>query len=83
MNDRPRGPDAGDIIGGVILIFFGLCILLVGGGCTIMWLMILFSPGAGLRAADGWGVLLISMAAAGAGLFAIVKGVQLFRKRRD
>ena len=77
-----NGTSGGDKVGGVVLIFCGLCILLVGGGCTILWLSIMFSQ-SGLRGGgDGWGMLLISILAAAAGLFAIVKGVQMFRGKR-
>jgi hypothetical protein len=81
MSDGPAGPGTGDILGGIVLIFFGLCILLVGGGCTIAWFMIMFTDRTGIGRTDGWGMLLISMVAAAAGLFAIVKGVQMFRGR--
>lgn len=78
MNDGPTGPRAGDILGGVVLILFGLCILLVGGGCTILWLSVMFAD-RGMRGSDGGFMLVISIVAAAAGLFAIVKGVQIFR----
>jgi|GEM_PF-1852681 len=83
MNDRQTGPGSGDILGGVVLMFFGLCIFLVGGGCTFVWVMIMFTERTGLSGQDGWAMLLISIIAAAAGLFAFYKGLQLFRGRRS
>jgi len=45
MNDE--GPSAGQILGGLFMLLFGLCITLVGGGCTLLWLSELNSPYSG------------------------------------
>jgi hypothetical protein len=81
MDERGSGPRTGDIIGGVVLIFFGLCILLVGGGCAIFWIALMFNQSS-YGASDGAGLLVLSLAAAAAGLFAIVMGVRMFMKKR-
>lgn len=39
-----EGPTTGQKLLGVFMILFGLCILLLGGGCTILWLSELSSP---------------------------------------
>ncbi len=75
-----NGPSGGDIVAGVVLILFGLCILLVGGGCTIFWLMLMLDRSS-WGGSDGPGLLLVSLVAAAAGLFAIVKGVQMLRRK--
>lgn len=38
MGDHGRGPSAGAILVGIFLTLFGLCLLLTGGACTIIWL---------------------------------------------
>jgi hypothetical protein len=83
MSGDGQGPGAGNIIAGVVLILFGLCILLVGGGCTIFWLVLLSDQSSwGSGMGGGVGMLAISVVAAAVGLFAIVKGVQQFRTPR-
>jgi len=82
MTEGRNGPGAGTIIAGVALILFGLCILLVGGGCTI-FLIVMMTEGSSGDVGDGGMMLLTSIVAAAAGLFAIVKGVQMFRRRPD
>ena len=39
------GPSPGNVIAGVFLILFGLCITLLGGGCTLL-VLAEFRPGA-------------------------------------
>ena len=65
----------GAIIAGMFLILFGLCLLLLGGGCTILLLMDFASPH--LFTADGLAWILIALAVAGVGLLAIVGGIRL------
>ena len=36
MSDRP-GPGAGNVIAGIFIILFGLCLALIGGGCTFLF----------------------------------------------
>jgi hypothetical protein len=74
-------PRAERIFAGILLILAGACILLVGGGCTIFWIVVLFGS-SNWGGAGGPGLMLLSLAVAGLGLFAIVKGVQMLRGPR-
>ena len=45
-----ESPSAGDILIGIFFILCGLCLALLGGGCTIFWIWAMFggvmgSPG--------------------------------------
>ena len=75
MNDN-RGPTPGAIVAGIFLILFGLCITLVGGGCTFMWLGSLSSMGAS-DSTTFVPLLLISLVTLGAGLSLIWLAVKL------
>ena len=72
----------GAFIVGTFLILFGLCLLLVGGGCTIL---LIADMGTRLASADGVAWILIALAVAGVGVLAIVGGVRLCggRAKRD
>ncbi|HEX5183135.1 MAG TPA: hypothetical protein VFW19_08285 [Allosphingosinicella sp.] len=70
--DRPA-----NIIGGIFLIGCGLCLLLVGGGCTGLLLFMLI----GSHSAEGGSMLVVSLAILAAGIFAIVQGVRMARGR--
>src|SRR3954470_22563725 len=68
-----------NVLGGVFLIGCGLCLLLVGGGCTTLLVILMFqSHGATSESS----MLVISLALAGGGIFAIVQGVRMARGRR-
>jgi drug/metabolite transporter (DMT)-like permease len=41
-----RDPQTGRIVAGLFLCLLGICMVAVGGGCTIMWLI--FGTGGGL-----------------------------------
>jgi len=73
------GPDTGTIIAAVFLILFGVCVSLVGGACTVIWIGMLIS-----ESFEQMGVvlLLISAAVLAAGITAIVVGVRMLMKRR-
>jgi len=75
MNDR-KGPDAGGIVAGIFLILFGLCITLLGGACTLMFLGS-FSSVTGPDFAGMTPLFLISLVTLGAGLSLIWLGVKL------
>jgi hypothetical protein len=64
-----EGPSAGDILVGIFFILCGLCLALVGGGCTIFWLTAMFDGGDGLAGNYELGIplLLVSLAALAAG----------------
>ena len=34
-----QGPSAGEILAGIFLLLCGLCLTLLGGGCTILWII--------------------------------------------
>jgi hypothetical protein len=68
------GPSAGQILIGIFLILFGLCITLVGGGCTVMWLYYIAGAGAG-----GIVLFLVSLAVLAGGLVTIWAGTKMFR----
>ena len=68
MNDKP-GPGTGAVVAGIFLILFGLCLALLGGGCSLM-----------LTAEYGnKPFLLVALAFLGAGLALIWIGVKLMR----
>jgi len=75
-----EAPSGGQVLVGVVLILFGLCLLLVGGGCTAMWLFVMFS-GSSWGGSDGAGLLIVSIAVAAGGVFGIVQGVKMLRWR--
>ena len=84
MNDQ-KGPDAGGIVAGIFLVLFGLCITLLGGGCTIMFLAMIPSMGqAGSGFYEAMPLFLLSLVTLGAGIALIWLGVKLmtggFRK---
>lgn len=75
------GPNPGAILLGIFLIMCGLCVTLLGGGCTIMWLGQigdLFSDGG-----TGLLLLLVSVATLVAGLATVWTGFKMFGDRRD
>lgn len=73
------GADIGTIIAAIFLILFGLCVSLVGGACTVLWIGLMVSePGESM----GVVLLLISAAVLAAGITAIVIGVRMLIKRR-
>ena len=74
-------PSGGQVLAGFLLILFGLCLFLVGGGCTILWVTILMSE-SGLNGSEGPGLVLISLVAAGAGIVAIWQGVKMLRWKK-
>ena len=72
-----EGPTAGQILIGIFLILFGLCITLVGGGCTVMWIMFIGSD----HSAEGALLFLVSLATLAVGLVTLWAGVKLLRSR--
>ena len=79
--DESAPPGAGRVFAGILLLLFGACILLVGGGCTIFWIVVLFGS-SNWGGGGGPALMLLSLAVAALGLFAIVKGVQMLRGPR-
>src|SRR3954467_10135365 len=74
-------PSGGQVLAGFLLILFGACLFLVGGGCTILWVTILLSS-SGLNGSESPGLLIISLAAAGGGIVAIWQGVKMLRWKK-
>ena len=80
MADQKRGPDALDIISGLFSILCGLCLLLVGGGCTTLWIaQLLETRGDGA----GFVMLAVSIGIALAGIVACYEGIRKLGRRRD
>ena len=69
-----------NMLGAVFLIGCGLCLLLVGGGCTTLLVILMFQSHGATSESQ---MLVISLALAGWGIFAIVQGVRMARGRRD
>jgi hypothetical protein len=76
MSSKPPGPDAGAVILGIFFLLFGICLLLVGGGCTILWVTML---GGSSNNFGEFGLLLLSIVVAAAGIFSILFAIRLFR----
>ncbi len=75
------GPNPGAILLGIFLVMCGLCVTLLGGGCTIMWLAdigSIFSGGGG-----GLFFFALSLATLCAGLSTIWLGIKMFGNRED
>ena len=71
------GPSGGQILVGIFLILCGLCVTLLGGGCTIMWFYLLATQGA-LGGGSG-PLFLVSLVMLAGGLVTIWAGVKLLR----
>jgi hypothetical protein len=75
------GPGAGHILLGIFLCLFGLCITLLGGGCTIMWISMAAESsgyGGGLLALTN-PLFIISIAVLVGGVFTIWIGIKFLR----
>jgi hypothetical protein len=68
------------MVAGIALLLCGLCLLLVGGGCTTLWLGELVD-GRFSWEPIGVAMFAMSVAAAGLGLAACVKGVRLMIRK--
>jgi hypothetical protein len=61
---------AGQLLVAIFLILCGLCLVLVGGGCSLLWIAAMFGVGDNGIAGNyelGIPLLLVSLAALGAG----------------
>jgi hypothetical protein len=72
-----EGRGAGEILVGIFLILFGLCIALVGGGCTLMWIAF----GLHDHSADAGLLLLVSMATFAGGVAILWAAVKMLRSK--
>jgi hypothetical protein len=72
-----QGADPVRILGGLLLLLFGICLVGVGGLCTFFMLE-------NLRGAmvDGGGLLLLSVGTLALGILSIVAGVKCFMPPR-
>ena len=71
------GPGTGNVVAGIFLILFGLCLALLGGGCTLLMLSLVTSSGGGGGAGEAAPLILISAAVLGAGIVLIWVGIKL------
>jgi hypothetical protein len=75
-DERPgEGPGTGGILLGSFIVLFGLCLALLGGGCTV----ILLADMRNVAAYGGWFFLVVALAILAAGLALIRLGVKLAR----
>jgi hypothetical protein len=77
MGDNRDSPDAAGIIAGIFLILFGLCLTLLGGGCSAMFF---FSAGGVGSPSEMWTMMplvLIALITLGTGIALIWLGVKL------
>jgi hypothetical protein len=74
---KRRGASAGNILAGVFLILLALCLILAGGGCSVMLLAVLVqAPGSG-DLASMVPLLLLSLGVLAGGVTAMWFGVRL------
>jgi hypothetical protein len=71
-----EGPSAGRVMAGILMILFGLCITLVGGGCTLFVLASFSSMGVG---SDFGAFLLLSLFTLGVGVLCLWAGMRLLK----
>jgi hypothetical protein len=76
--DQDRGPSALDLISGIFSILCGLCLLLLGGGCTTLWIAQLIETKGD---SSGFVMLAVSIGVAIAGIGACYEGVRKLRRR--
>ena len=75
MNDQP-GPSGGTVLAAIFLILAGLCLTLLGGGCTLMFL----SDMRMLTSTSGYfPILMIALVILGGGIAMIWLAVKLLR----
>ena len=68
-----EGPGAGEILAGIFVILCGLCLTLLGGGCTFIWIVFIFRD----AQTDGILLFLFSLATLAAGLLLLWAGVKM------
>ena len=70
------GSDPLRVLGGVLLLLFGLCLLLVSGLCTVLVLSDLRGALAG-----GGAMAVITLGTLALGIFAVIKGARIIGGR--
>jgi hypothetical protein len=73
-----EGPGAGQILVGIFLILCGLCLTLLGGGCTAMWVFVVANEG---DTAGAGGYLMMSLVTLGAGILLLWVSIKLLRAK--
>jgi hypothetical protein len=73
-------PGGGRVILGIFMVLFGLCIALVGGGCTFLWLTV-FITGNSADRRDGAFLFLLSLAALAGGVISLWTGIKMVRNK--
>jgi hypothetical protein len=68
-----NGNNAGNVIAGIFLLLFGLCVTLLGGGCTVLMLYEFESVVSG----GGAPLMLLALVTLGGGLALIWLGFRL------
>jgi hypothetical protein len=74
-----EGPSVGDILIGIFIILFGLCLALTGGGCTVFIVGALGQQGGGNASVAA--LLLVSLAVLALGLFLTWIGFKMMTGR--
>jgi hypothetical protein len=74
-----EGPGTGAVLIGCFVIAFGLCITLVGGGCTVLLLSLIVGEPGG--ASEGMLLLLLSLALLALGIWLLWVGFKLMTGR--
>lgn len=77
MNDQP-GPSGGMVLAAVFLILAGLCLVLLGGGCTFIFLSE-FNSVAGSGGTAYLPIFILALIVLGGGIAMIWLGVKLLR----
>jgi hypothetical protein len=75
-----NGPGAGGIVAGIFLILFGLCLTVLGGGCTLLWISMLSSMGGGGSGSgiyEAMPLIALALVTLGAGIALVWLGVKL------
>ena len=76
---RPApSPSTGNVIGGVFLIGCGACLVLVGGGCTFLFVMMMSQTHSPMG-----GELLLPAVLLIVGVVALILGIRLVTKRQS
>ncbi|QAY78316.1 hypothetical protein [Sphingosinicella sp. BN140058] len=75
MSDSP-----GRVLAGVFLIVAGICLTLVGGGCTLILLSMI---GEILRGSDGILLFGLAIAVLAAGVWLVIVGSRMLKRNRS
>ena len=82
MNDRPPGANTAGIVAGIFLIIAGLCLVLLGGGCSVVLVMLIGESSSG-GDSSVIPLLLLSVLVLGGGIALIWLGARLMSGRAN